>query len=281
MSMTSDEVQADSAEYIRAFDQAILTERNRKSKRDHIAVSAIAVVILAVILGAWEAVHASGLIKPIFISDPVSVVRAFGTLLSIGSTWTDIAATFEAALVGLIIGSALGIGCGIAFSRIPRLRRAASPYVTVFNALPRPALAPIFILWFGLGMAPKVAVAVSIVFFVLLINTIAGMSSIDDDIEFLGRSLGMTSVQRFVLVEFPHATPAIIAGLRLGAVYSVLGVIVAEMIAANEGLGQLLVKFTNQFDIASSFAVLMMMAVLATILDIGVALIQRRLTWKE
>lgn len=151
--------------------------------------------------------------------------------------------------------------------------------LTIFNAFPRPALAPIFILWFGLGALPKITVAVTIVFFVLVLNTMAGIGSVGADVAFLSRALGMTSWQRFRLVELPHAMPTIVAGLRLGAVYAVLGVVVSEIVAANEGLGQLLVQYTNQFSIAELFAVLALMAALAIVLDFGISLIQRRMSW--
>ena len=262
-----------------SFEQEILEERRSKQRRDRLWVCALSLLVLAIFVGAWEAVHASGLIKPIFVSDPISVVQAFWRLLTTPATWQDVWSTFESAISGLALGALLGVTCGIAFARIPVLRRAMNPYLTIFNALPRPALAPIFILWFGLGSLPKIAVAGSIVFFVLLINTMAGMRSINPDIDFLGRSLAMTSWQRFRMVELPTAMPAIVAGLRLGAVYSVLGVVVSEIVAANHGLGQLLVKDTNEFAIADSFAVLGLMALLATVLDVGVWLIQRHLSW--
>jgi|ERR1035437_6812734 NitT/TauT family transport system permease protein len=263
------------------FDRHILDERERKHRRDTVWVLAISVLGFFAFGGAWEVVHATGLIKPIFVSDPISVAVAFWAFVTTASNWTDIWSTFEAALGGLIIGAVLGIACGILFSRVPILRRAMSPYLTLFNALPRPALAPIFILWFGLGEIPKIAVAVSIVFFVLLINTMVGLSSVDPDIEFLARALSMTRWQHFHMVELPHAAPAIVAGLRLGAVYSVLGVVVSEIVAANHGLGQLLVKDTNEFAIPASFAVLFSMALLATVLDLGVRVIQRRFAWAK
>jgi NitT/TauT family transport system permease protein len=263
------------------FDALILAERSNKRYRENVLVVVTFAVMLAGVLLLWELAHATGLVKPIFISDPRAVAVACWQLITTGSTWGDIESTFVAALIGLILGAALGIVIGIIFAHAPVLRRGMSPFLTLFNALPRPALAPIFILWFGLGEIPKIAVAISIVFFVLLINTVAGLSSIDPDISFLARSLSVTRWQYFSIVEFPHAMPAIIAGLRLGAVYSVLGVVVSEIVAANSGLGQLLVKDTNEFAIAASFAVLVAMALLATILDLGVRLIQRRLSWSD
>jgi NitT/TauT family transport system permease protein len=261
------------------FDRLILAERRRTKRRTAALAALLSLAFLLALLGAWELVHATGLIKPIFVSDPRSVAAALVGLLGKAATWRAVWATFLAALCGLAVGAVLGIVAGILMARIPVLWRAAHPYLTIFNAFPRPALAPIFILWFGLGALPKITVAVTIVFFVLVLNTMAGIGSVAADIAFLSRSLGMTSWQRFRIVELPHAMPTIVAGLRLGAVYAVLGVVVSEIVAANEGLGQLLVQYTNQFSIAESFAVLGLMAALAIVLDFGVSVIQRRLSW--
>lgn len=261
------------------FDEQIIEARATKKRRDSILVALLSAAFLIVFLGAWQFVHATGLIKPLFVSDPKSVFLAFVSIIQLPATWIGIRATFLAAVCGLVVGAVLGIGAGIVLARIPVLRRAMHPYLTIFNAFPRPAFAPIFILWFGLGAMPKITVAVTIVFFVLLFNTMAGIRSVDPDMSFLGRSLGMSKWQQFWMVEFPHAMPTIVAGLRLGAVYSVLGVVVSEIVAANEGLGQLLVTYTNQFAMAQSFAVLAMMAASAIVLDLCVSFLQRRLSW--
>ena len=261
------------------FDRQIIDARRRKRRRESILVAVLSAAFLLTFLGTWQFVHATGLIKPLFVSDPRSVFFAFWALIQLEATWIGIRATFFAAICGLAAGSLLGIGCGILLARIPVLRRALHPYLTMFNAFPRPAFAPIFILWFGLGAMPKITVAVSIVFFVLLFNTMAGIRSVDADMAFLARSLGMSKWQQFWMVEFPHAAPTIVAGLRLGAVYAVLGVVVSEIVAANEGLGQLLVQYTNQFAMAQSFAVLGLMAASAIVLDLCISLVQRRLSW--
>lgn len=105
--------------------------------------------------------------------------------------------------------------------------------------------------------------------------------SVDADVRLRARSLSMSEWQIFTIIELPHAMPTIVAGLRLGAVYSVLGVVVSEIVAANEGLGQLLVQYTNQFAIAESFASLALMAAVAIVLDSAVSLFQKRLSWRR
>ena len=261
------------------FDRQIIEARNNARKMESRTAITIGFLILFIFLAAWYAAQATGLVKRIFISDPISVVKALQTMLLEPSTWDAIGATLLAAILGLFIGAILGIASGVLFARIPALFRAARPFLTIFNAFPRPAFAPIFILWFGLGTTPKVAVAITIVYFVLVLNTMAGIRSVNADIRFLARSLGMSQWQMFTLIELPHAMPTIVAGLRLGAVYSVLGVVVSEIVAANKGLGQLLVQYTNQFAIAESFAALGLMAMVAIVLDFAVSIVQRQLSW--
>lgn len=261
------------------FDELIIAAKRHKERRDSRFVYSISAGILICFLGLWEFVYLAGLVKPIFISDPQDVAIALWSLVTTPATWQSILATFSAALGGLLLGAVLGIATGILLAHLAVLRRALQPYLTIFNAFPRPAFAPIFILWFGLGAVPKIIIAATIVFFVLVYGTMVGIRSVDPDVEVLSRSLGMSKWQRFRLVELPHAAPTIVAGLRLGAVYSVLGVVVSEIVAAHEGLGQLLVQYTNQFSVAASFAVLGLMAALAMVLDFGVSLVQRRMPW--
>ena len=235
------------------FDRQIIAARDSALKKESRTAIVIGFLILFIFLGTWYAAQATGLVKRIFISDPLSVVNALRTMMLQPETWSAIGATLLAAILGLFIGAILGIASGVLFARIPALFRACRPFLTIFNAFPRPAFAPIFILWFGLGATPKVAVAITIVYFVLVLNTMAGIRSVNADIRFLARSFGMSQWQMFTLIELPHAMPTIVAGLRLGAVYSVLGVVVSEIVAANEGLGQMLVLSTNQFAIAESY----------------------------
>lgn len=258
------------------FDDDLLSAVVTQKRKDQVTSWLTRVVIVVVFSLIWWGMSETGLVNVNFISTPWAVVRRIGEMLVDAETWVEIWHTFQAALVALAIGTALGVACGLLFSRVRVLAKAFNPFITMFNALPRPALAPLFILWFGLGITAKVVVGVSIVFFILLLNTMAGMAMVDPDIRLLTDSLGPSRWQRFIYVELPTALPSIVAGLRLGAVYSVLGVVVSEIIAAYHGLGVLMVKSTNSFDITGSMAVLVLMAACATVLDFAVRLLQRR-----
>jgi len=258
------------------MEAEILRDSERVRAKNRVNVWTIRVGALVAVLGSWQILSSSGAVDSFFVSSPLAIVERLAELLVEESTWTNIQATAFAALLALGIGSALGIGCGLLFTRIPVVAKALNPYITFLNSLPRPALAPIAILWFGLGMSSKVVVGVSIVFFILLLNTMAGLRNVDSDIATLTQSLGASNIQRFMKVELPTALPSIVAGLRLGATYSVLGVVVSEIVAAYDGLGTMLVAATNAVDLTTSFAVLTLMATIAVVLDMLVRILEKR-----
>jgi NitT/TauT family transport system permease protein len=258
------------------FDDDLLAIVSNRRRRDLITSWLVRVVLVVVFSVLWWSLSATGLVNVNFVSTPWDVATRLGEMIIDPEVWFEIGHTFQAALLALAIGTALGVSCGLLFHRVRVLAKAFNPFITLFNALPRPALAPLFILWFGLGITAKVVVGVSIVFFILLLNTMAGMAMVDPDIRLLTDSLGPSRWQRFVHVELPTALPSIVAGLRLGAVYSVLGVVVSEIIAAYNGLGVLMVKAANSFDITGTMAVLLLMAACAMVLDFAVRLVQRR-----
>lgn len=259
-------------------DSTILDERRRSKVKQNVLVWTLRIASLAAFVALWWFVTKQGIMDPTLISTPVDVARSFLQQLADSTFWVDVIATFSGALAGLVSGTVLGILCGVVFARVPVLHIAARPLLTLVNSLPRPALAPIFILWFGLGFGPKTLVAFSVVFFVLLTSTIGALESIDHDVKQLTTSLGMTRRQRFFKIELPSALPSIVGGLRLGAVYSVLGAVVSEMVGAYTGLGQRLVVVTNNFQVDQTFAILLAMGLLSMLMDLSISGLQKLVT---
>ncbi|CCQ46187.1 binding--dependent transport system inner membrane component family protein [Pseudarthrobacter siccitolerans] len=259
-------------------DNTILTERRQARIRQELSVWALRIGALAVFVFSWSFVTGQGLVDATLVSTPGDVGTSFIKQLGDGTFWVDVAATFSGAMAGLVSGAILGILAGVVFTRIEVLHVAARPFLTLMNSLPRPALAPIFILWFGLGFGPKALVAFSVVFFVLMTSTMGALQGIDHDIKQLTKSLGMTRRQRFFKIELPSALPSIVGGLRLGAVYSVLGAVVSEMVGAYTGLGQRLVVVTNNFQVSETFAILLAMGLLSMILDLSISGLQKLVT---
>ena len=255
-------------------------EKQAQAKSSTILVWIIRIAVAAVMIGGWQLIVAAGWVNEAIVSSPSAVWRYLVTTLPTAELWINLWSTLKATLAGLIAGSAVGIFCGILLFESDTLRRGLLPFITFLNSLPRPALAPIFILWFGLGIGSKVAVSVSIVIFVLLLNTMAGLQGANADHLFLSRSLGMSRLQRLRLIQLPAAVPVIVAGLRLATVYSMLGVVVAELVASEQGLGQLLIIATNSYNIAGAFGILVILGFLAMSLNSVVSFIEGRFSWR-
>lgn len=259
-------------------DSSILAERRKGRINQRLSVWGIRIGVLLAFVLLWGFLVQQGIMDKTLISTPVDVATKFVTQLADSTFWVDVLATFSGAMVGLIAGAVLGILAGVLFARVDVLHIAAKPFLTLMNSLPRPALAPIFILWFGLGFGPKALVAFSVVFFVLMTSTMGALQALDHDIKQLTQSLGMSKAQRFFKIELPSALPSIIGGLRLGAVYSVLGAVVSEMVGAYTGLGQRLVVVTNNFQVAETFAILLAMGLLSMALDASISGLQKLVT---
>jgi NitT/TauT family transport system permease protein len=221
------------------------------------------VVLFVVAVGVWWLVAHNPKGAGFYLSNPPAVARAIWASISSSFFWKNAWSTFEATLVSFAIGSAVGILAGLFVSVLPRLEGALEPFAATLNSLPRIALAPIFIAFLGITQSAKIAVGISLVFFVLYYNTRSGIKSADRDWLLLAGSLGMTAPQVFRKILLPVAWPSLFAGLRLGFTYALLGVVSTEIIAARAGLGLLVVLYASDIEYAKMYAVLVIMAVLA------------------
>jgi NitT/TauT family transport system permease protein len=226
----------------------------------------------------WQAVASAGLINPIFIGNPAAILRfLFQSLFVNGTLIEHFNATLIGTLAAFALGSLAGIACGLLFVTFPLVERFLDPIFAGLNALPRIALAPLFLLWFGLGLASKIALGFSLTFFIVLSSTVAGARGVNLDHLVLARTLGASSTQIFRTITLPSAVPTIFAGLRLGLIYALLGVIGGEIIAAQRGLGQYLSFLAGTFQINGVFAVLLLLALLGTGLTWIMSMIEERL----
>ena len=257
---------------------AEIIDRSRRAERRRLAVIWISrFVLLAVVLLFWEAAVRGGLAKALFFSQPTAVVEFLANAIRTGELTNHTVVTVVETIYGFVIGSAAGIVAGLTLARFATLDAIFDPFLNVLNSLPRVALAPLFILWFGIDQQSKVALAVSLVFFILVVNTRAGVRTVPEEFIIIARSLGAGERQMFTKVILPGAVPAIFAGLRLGAVYSLIGVVVGEMIAARAGLGQQLTYYSGTFNTAGVFAVLVILGAIAAILNAAMVAIETRL----
>jgi NitT/TauT family transport system permease protein len=221
----------------------------------------------------WQG--ASGrLIDDFFVSNPVDVAKRLYQWIVDGSLFVHIWATVYATLMGFVIGSVGGVVLGIWLGVSPFTGRLLSPYLDALNALPKVALAPLFVLWFGLGIESKIALAAVLVLFLVFLNTIAGVREVDQDLIDGARLMRASRRQVIMKVIIPSAMSWVFAGLKISVPYALIGAVLGEMIAANRGLGYLVQFSGSQFDSAGVFAVLIVIALLAVALNLLVDIVQ-------
>jgi NitT/TauT family transport system permease protein len=229
----------------------------------------------ALILAAWQG--ASGrLVDDFFISNPADVTRRLVQWTLDGSIFLHIWATVYATLVGFVIGAVGGFALGIWLGISPFSSRLLNPYLWALNALPKVALAPLFVLWFGLGIESKIALAAVLVLFLVFLNTFAGVREVDRDLIDAARLMRATRLQVTAKIIVPSAMSWVFAGLKTSVPYALIGAVLGEMIAANRGLGYLVQFSGAQFDAAGVFAVLVVIALLAVVLNLAVEIVQER-----
>jgi NitT/TauT family transport system permease protein len=236
-------------------------------------IGAHALFVIAFLV-VWESSAQSGWLDPTFFGRP-SGIRDFlwKGFVTEGKLWRELGYTLGGAAISFVLGSVSAVGFGLLFTSYPALHRAAEPYLTLLNAMPRIALAPLFLLWFGLGIGSKIAVGVSLTFFIVLSATVAGIRGVASDHLILSKALGASPTQLFFKVTLPSAVPVIFSGLRLGLIFALLGVVGAELIAAEHGLGQTLAYLQSTFNMDGVMALLFLLA----LLGLGVTAIMNRI----
>ena len=220
-------------------------------------------VVIGVFLGVWQGTVAVGLVDAFWISSPVLVVEELWRVIASGELFADIAITVFEALIAFVVSSVLGIAAGLLLARSPFWDDVLAPLVLALNSLPRVALAPLIILWFGIGITAKVVTAFTLVFFILLVNTLGGAKNVDNDIMTIAQLMGASKRDLLWKITLPSALPWIFAALSIALTYSLLGVIVAEILASNQGLGYLIASSAGNFDTAGVFAALVVLAAIA------------------
>ena len=201
------------------------------------------------------------------MQSPESVAKALLALATGDLLWPNYWATLKATLLGLVVAVVLGTPIGLALGLMTTAQRVVAPFLSALNAMPRIALAPVFIVVFGITMAAKVALAVSLVIFIMILNAIAGVSAADAEAMRMMTAMGASRAQTLRMVVLPAALPSILTGVRLGLIYSLLGVIASELIASADGLGQMIARSAGVFDLATVYAVLLLLMVTAAVFN--------------
>lgn len=238
-------------------------------------------LVLAALIGLWQLVISLQMVDPIIAKSPRQVLSFLRQSSSSGELWSNTADTMEAMFIAFGLASVVGVIVGIALGLLPSAERVFTPFLDAANAMPRIALAPVFIVWLGIGVAAKVALAFSIVVFIVVAAAQAGVRSADSEILRMSAVFGISKAQLFYKVLLPTSVPAIFSGLRLGLVYALLGVVGSEIIASQSGLGQLITLYSNNYRMDAVYGILIVLAIIASILNVVMAAAERwLLRWR-
>jgi NitT/TauT family transport system permease protein len=202
----------------------------------------------------------------------LALYRGFISGVYIHHLWVTL---LETAL-GFVVGTALAFGLGVSVALNRRLEYFLYPYIVMFQSMPKVALAPLIVVWFGLGLTSKVVNAALVAFFPLMVNTIVGLRSAEEDRINLMRSLDASETQIFWMLRLPGAMPFIMAGLEIAMIFALIGSIVAEFVGAEAGLGMLIQSMNFTMDVAGQFSVLFILSVLGLLLNKCINFFRRR-----
>lgn len=234
-------------------------------------------MLLVAFLVAWHLAVQFGIADAAFVSTPTDVWTALIKLFKEADVWSHLGTTAAEVAIAFCASVVLGMVCAVFLDRSERARELLSPYISAFNSMPRIALGPIFILWFGIGMTSKVVLATSLGFFIILVSTLGGLRTVDRDMLLMSRLYGASDVRLFWFVRLPWALPSVFAGLKLTLIYCTSGAVIGEMIAATSGLGLLIQTYSGQFDIASVLAVMVVLVVAVILLTAALEQVEQRL----
>lgn len=218
-------------------------------------------LVTAGILAIWQLVCSVGLIPGYMLPSPVAVILAFGKdpALLLSNTLV----TLQEAMLGLLIGVGAGFIFAVGMDRFVTFQLALNPLITVSQTIPTIAIAPLLVLWFGYGLAPKVILVVLTTFFPVTVSLVSGFSSVDPDLLDLMRTMRATRWQVFWNVKFPAALSQFFSGLKISATYAIVGAVVAEWIGSSVGIGHMMTLYRKSFSYDSMFAVILLISALS------------------
>jgi NitT/TauT family transport system permease protein len=241
---------------------------------------AVVAIVLWHVLTTWP-IFGHVILPPFFFSNPVDVAQQIVAWFVSGVIWKHLWVTLSESILAFVIGSIGGVLVGFWFARQPRTAAVFDPYVKMVNALPRVVLAPIFTLWLGLGIWSKVALGVTLVFFIVFFNVYQGVKEVSPTVLANARMLGMNERQLMRHVYWPSALSWMFSSLHTSVGFAVVGAVVGEYLGAAAGLGYLIQQAEGVFDVAGVFAGLFVLAAFVIVIDTIVSLVEKRLlVWR-
>jgi NitT/TauT family transport system permease protein len=240
--------------------------RGRSRRNERVRSWTLQILIVAACIGLWEVLAVTETVDPFFVSTPPRVAERLWQFISSGMIFDHAWVTLHEALEGYVLGAVVGTAIGFVLGHSRVLSAALLPLLNLANTLPRVALAPLFILWFGLGETSKIVLVFTIVVVILVFNTYAGTQTVDRDLLTNARLLGASKLQLVRKVTLPWTLPWIISGMRIALAWSIGGAVIGEFIAAKAGLGYLLFSYANVLDQTGLLAICVVLLIISGVL---------------
>ena len=239
--------------------------------------TALTITLFCSSILAWELVVRAFEVPTFIFPAPSQVAVALWRGFASGLYQKHLFHTLLETVLGFLLGSALGFFLGTAVALNRYIEYFFYPYIVMFQSLPKVALAPLIVVWFGLGLRSQVVNAALVAFFPLLVNTMVGLKSADEDRLNLMRSLAASESQIFWMLRLPNALPFVMAGVDVAMIFALIGAIVAEFVGARAGLGMLIQSMNFNMDVSGQFSVLLILSVVGLLLNRCILLIRRRI----
>ena len=254
-----------------------MSGKGRDAQRSRLVMPMLHVVIASCVLFMWWLLTETKVLPPFFFGEPIKVVKVVIEWFVTGKIWPHLAITLWETLLAFVIGSLLGLVIGLWLALAPMASALAEPYITAMNAMPRVILAPIFAVWFGLGVLSKVALGVTLVFFIVFFNVFQGIKEVSPVVLANARMLGATRAQLLRHIYLPSATSWVFSSLHTSVGMAFVGAVVGEYLGSAKGVGYLILQAEGTFDITTVFAGIVVLTIFALLLDTLVTRVEGRL----
>jgi NitT/TauT family transport system permease protein len=274
--MTVDAAPARDTTRATAVLQRVAQDARRRHRRERTTVIGGTIAFGAALLLFWQ-FGIEHLVNPRYVSDPATIGARIGELVAEGEIFTHLAVTLTEAGTGFVIGAAAGLVSAFALAQSRRGYEVFEPFLVAFYSIPKIALAPLFILWFGLGYTPKIIMAALLVYFIVFVNTATGIREVAPGMLRVCRVMGADRRELLVKVTLPAAAPAIVASVRITFTRAIEGAVLSEFVASTQGLGYLVARASRAFDIATVFAGIVIIAAVVMTANGLLRLLQSRL----
>lgn len=249
----------------------------KKTETSELSIRLGQLAITIAVLGSWELLGRAGIIDEFFFPLPSDILITVWEWTSTGYVFPHLWVTMQEAILAFVTGAAAGLILGFLLARISVLERLLDPFLKAFNALPRVVLAPIFLLWFGLGIWSKVAFGFTLVFFIVFFNTLEGVKSVDRVLVNNARMLGASEKQLLRHVFIPSALTWIFSSLHISVGFAITGAVVGEYLGASAGVGYAIAQAQGVFDTQGVFAGMFILMIVVLVIDILVNRLERHL----